>query len=199
MKTAFMLWLGLVCVGNGLGQVVLPPPFYPYTGPTVAYPDTQVLFELRASGVAGFELLAAPTNADLLVVDSGRAVLISWRTPPRSAVGTTNQFIVKVNAGGGSALSVTGMVSFVVIDVPPIRSIVSSNGFAVLQFDNPLPIQPLVVQWTEILPPTNWTELAVVNSSAPAITQTDTNPPSAQRFYRLIPRFNAWCYGGDCP
>ncbi len=199
MKPVCLLWLGLLWAANGVGQVVLPPPFYPYTGPTVAYPDTQVLFELRASGVAGFELLAAPTNTDLLVVDLGRGALISWRTPARSAVGTTNQFVVRTIAGGDPSLTVTGTVSFVVIDVPPIRSIVTSNGLAVLRFDNPLPIQQLVVQWTDALPPTNWTELAVVNSTAPFITLTDTNAPTAQRFYRLIPRWDAWCWGFDCP
>ena len=119
----------ILCASEILGQAVPPPPFYPYTRTTVAYPDSQVLFELAVP--AEFELLAASSHSNVLF-GGGRQVVIRWWMPSRSAVGPTNQFIVRTTAGGSPALSVTGLVSFVVIDVPLIRSIISSNGHAML-------------------------------------------------------------------
>jgi hypothetical protein len=198
MRFGILSWLCLAFACNGICQ------FFPYTGPTVVYPNSYVTFSLEAQGADEYYLLAAPTNTYFSTAYGGRGgetdAVITWQTPPRSAVGNTNQFVVQSGVSGDPTLSATCVVSFVVIDLPLISSLAMSNGFSILQFTNPLPIQPLTVQWADALPTTNWLPLNTVSGSS-SITVTDTNPPGAQRFYRLVSivPFNGWCYGADCP
>lgn len=203
--------LSLLCLAftcTGVCQGSLPPHFYPYTGPTVAYPDTQVFFTLLAKDQQPdsigsnieYELLAAPANTSFETLfgrGDEKFIFINWHTPPRAVAGTTNRFVIKVTDQGTPALSATNVVSFVMTDLPPIRSIAISNGVAVLQIDSLLPNKPYFVQWADALPTTNWLQLTVVFPASPSIAITDTNPPTAQRFYRLLSY--GWCDGFGCP
>lgn len=200
--------LGLAFTGTGLGQSPLAPEFYPYAGPTIAYPATQVSFTLIAKdhqpnslgSNIEYELLVSPANTSFATI-LGRLdemfIFITWQTPSRSAVGTTNRFVIKVTDQGTPPLSATNEVGFVITDVPPIRSIAMSNGVPVLQMDNLLPNKPYVVQWAEALPTTNWSPLAFVRSASPSVAIADTNTLAAQRFYRLWSY--GWCDGFGCP
>ena len=201
-----LLWLAFTC--TAVCQDVLPPQFLPYTGPTIAYPDTQIAFDLLAldrqpdsnGGNVQYELLAAPTNTSLEVFierPPAKVAFITWRTPPRSALGTTNLFVIRATDQGTPALSATNEVSFVLTDLPPIRSLAVSNGVTVLQIDNLLPNKPYTVQWADALPATNWLLLTVEYPASPSIAVTDTNPLTAQRFYRLCSY--GWCYSVHCP
>ena len=203
MRFTILSWLWLAFACDGICQGNPPLQFVPYSGPTVVYRDTDISFTMYASG-ADYDLLAAPTNTHMVVVNVGRGgedgPLITWHTPPRSAVGTTNLFVIRATSWADPTLSATGMVSLVVIDVPPIRLIAISNGVSVLQFTNPIPYfgQGYIVQWTDALLATNWSQLAIeAPYYLPSITVTDTNPPTSQRFYRLIPH-GGWCWG-NCP
>jgi hypothetical protein len=203
MRFTILSWLWLAFACNGISQGNQPPQFVPYSGPTVVYPDTYISFSLYAPG-ADYDLLAAPINTHMVVVNVGRGgedgPLITWHTPPRSAVGITNLFVIRATSWADPTLSATCMVSLVVIDVPPIRSIALSNGVTVLQFTNPIPYfgQGYIVQWTDALPATNWSQLAIDESYyLPSITITDTNLPTPHRFYRLI-SYGGWCWG-YCP
>ncbi len=199
-------WIMGVC--SGACQNVLPPQFVPYTGPTIAYPGESIAFTLLARSFQTnsigsdlrYDLLAVPANVGLSTV-FGRAdekfAFIQWQTPARAAIGTTNVFILSATDEGSPPLSATSMVSFVLVDVPPIHRIWISNGAPTLQFSNPIPAQGYLVLWSADLSATNWSPLCEVASGPPLIAVTDTNALRPQRFYKLVSH-GGWC-SGFCP
>ena len=204
----FGLSLGsLAFACRGLAQDIPPPQIEPYTGPTVAYPETVVKFTVLAKehqpGSLGneleYELLAAPTNSSFSTF-SGRGdekfLFVNWQTPPRSAVVTTNQFVIQVTDHGTPPLSATHTISLVLMDLPPIRSIAKTNGVIVLEIADLVPGVAYLVQWVAAVPSTNWSALTFWSATAPSMTITDTNSSAAQRFYRL--GSNGWCHGFGC-
>jgi hypothetical protein len=205
--TFSLLWL--MGVSTARCQNVRPPQFTPYTGPTIAYPESQIGFTLLArsfqtSSIAStirYELLAAPTNVTLGSV-IGRPpdeefAFLRWQTPSHTAIGTTNVFTIRATDEGIPPLSATNTVSFVLVNLPPIHSISISNGAPTLQFSNPIPVQEYLVLWSADLSATNLSPLCRVVSDATLITVTDTNALIRQRFYRLVAGAG-WCYG-FCP
>ena len=94
-------------------------------------------------------------------------------------------------------MSATSAVSFVLIDLPPIHSILMSNGVPTLQFSNRVPDQPFLVLWNSDLMTTNWSVLSMTNSVSSLISVTDANGLMTQCFYKLTP-YGGWCYG-FCP
>jgi len=200
--------LSLVLLGfasRGLSQEIQPPQFVPFTGPTVAYPETGIMLSVLAMEGSGgsdfdYELLAAPPDT-LCLSFFGRPdeqfLLLDWKTPPRSLVGTTNQFVIKITDHGTPPLSATNVMSFVLLDFPPIRSIAKTNGMIVLQIADLLPDMDYSLQWAEAVPSTNWAELTRLSPTAPSMAVTDTHPPAAQRFYQLRPY--GWRYGFGLP
>jgi hypothetical protein len=195
-----LAWLWLAFASNGLCQGNSQFQVYPYTGPTVVFPDTQITFGFYAPGAIACDSLSGPTNAEAFMSYGGRGDEqvpgVVWQTPSRSAIGTTNTFVLRVFSGDVPPLTATGTVSLVVMDVPPMRFLTISNRVALLQFTNPLPYyyQGYTVQWTDSLATTNWSELTRVFDIIPMITVADTNPPVSQRFYKLAP-VGGWVYG----
>ena len=195
-------------VSAARSQNVPPPEFDPYTGPTIAYPETQVGFTLiaRSFQTGGnipritYDLVAGPANVTLGTV-SGRPgedyAWLQWQTPAYAAIGTTNVFIIRATDRGSPPLSATNTISFVLVALPPIHSIVVNGGAPTLQFSNPIPAQDFLVLWSADLSAVNWSPLCEVFSDTPIMTVTDTNALARQRFYKLMP-LGGWCYG-FCP
>jgi len=102
---------------------------------------------------------------------------------------------------GSPPLSTTNTIGIAVIEPPTVRSLQISNAVPVLIFDMLLPDKSYLVEWSAELPVTNWNLLTVVPRMAPlppVTSVTDTNPPAAQRFYRIVPARD--CYAGAaCP
>ena len=204
-----VLWL--TGIWRATSQGVSPPAFDPYTGPTIAFPGAGIAFSVIArsfqtNGIEPYiryDLLAAPTNG-FLSTTMGRPpdelfACLSWDTPPRATVGTTNVFVIRATDQGTPPLSSTLTQSFILVDPPPIRTIVISNGAPALQFTDPLVGQPFGVPnhlyrflWSEDL--TSWSSLCTVWPDSPLVTVTDTNGLLSQRFYKLVP-YGAWTYG----
>jgi len=127
------LWISVGCAA--FCQGISPPQFYPYNGPRVAYVETFIAFTLLADdfqpgsmgGILDYDLLAAPSNTSIERVQGNRGeqyAFITWQTPPRSAVGTTNRFVIRATDQGFPPLSATNEISFVVLVCQP--SILSS-------------------------------------------------------------------------
>ncbi len=201
--------LGLLGVSTAKSQNVPPPQFAPYTGPTIAYPETQIGFTLLArsfqtSSIAPritYDLIAGPTNVTLDTI-SGRPpdeefALLRWQIPAHATIGTSNVFILRATDGGIPPLSATNTINFVLVDLPSIHSIVISKGAPTLQFSNAIPVQAFLVLWSADLSATNWWPLCQVSSDASLVTVTDTNVLMRGRFYKLMPQ-GGWCYG-FCP
>lgn len=208
MRLFFPSLFSLALACRGLAQDIQPPEIYPYPGPTIAYPETVIAFTLLARdhqpGSLGseldYELLAAPAQTAFEIL-FGRAdekfLLLHWSTPPRAAGGAVHQFVVKVTDHGTPPLSATNVINFVLTNLPPIGSIAKSNEVIVLQLADLLPGKPYFVQWADAVVSTNWSDLVFFSPASSSIAITDTNPPAAQRFYRL--RSNGWCHGFGCP
>ena len=191
-----------------VGPLPWPPQFYEYAGPTIAFPDTRIGFTIYGwpnqtnhTCWVSLELLLAPSNTSFLTFGEqprcGQWSHVSWNTPSRLAIGTTNAFVVRATDQGTPPLSSTTTVSIVIVDVPPIQTISLSNGAPVLQFTNPFAaitnwhsgdhVPGYLVESSTNLAATNWAQSGEILSSLHWITFTDTNAPKTQCFYRLRP------------
>src|ERR1017187_2279171 len=208
---AWMCLLVAVASPAQVGPWPWPPQFYEYAGPTVAFPETSITFTVAAKAFqtnyphfvsVSYELLSAPSNTSFRT--NQQSSHLNWSTPSRSAIGTTNLFIVRATDYGTPPLSSTTTVSIVIIEVPTIQTISLSNGAPVLQFTNPLAgfsmlLGGYLVESSTNLATTNWSQRPFIYSSLPWITFTDTNPPTSQCFYRLRPSDWAWWYPDSAP
>ena len=202
MRLLFVAFALLLCAWKGPAQS--PPVFRPFQGPEVVYPDTLVIFPMVADDdyEVEYQLLSAPANVHFTSGwDGDRPIswsaLFFWHTPAMSEVGTTNIFIVRAVETNGPGLSATDMVGIVLIAPPPIH-LSLSNGTPLLRMDNLRPDKSYLVEWTPVLPATNWSLLTVLPWFGPAsVTLPATNPLAPQRFYRIMPQWE--CYIGNCP
>jgi hypothetical protein len=196
-------WLGCLCSSiccAAVAQSGSPLNFAAYLGPATVNRDATISFGMVATnnGAAfDYELIAAPTNAVFWKDNNvGRpyywmyTALFGWQAPSRSYVGTTNFFVVRAFELTNPAVAVTGVVSIIVVDLPPIHSFEISNGVPILQLTDLLSDRGYLVEWAAALPCTNWSPLYWLSrfeGRPPVVTVPDPQPLQEQRFYRLSP------------
>lgn len=203
-------WIGCLCTAlsfAAIAQTNSSLNFAPFLWPTTVNRDAFVVFSLVATNDGApfdYQLISAPSNAEFSTdVELDRtyyntwSALFSWHTPSRASVGSTNLFVVKAFEISNPSISATGVVSIVVVDVPPISAIEMSNGVPRLQLTNLLSDRSYVVEWCSSLPSTNWSplfQLSRYDSRSPLVTVLDTQMLEASRFYRLSPTADVYAF-----
>jgi hypothetical protein len=199
MRFVVSLALGLGIICAGICQSQAQPQFYSNSLPSVVYPG-EIVFDVMASSTANVlhELLSAPTNASLRLVGYHPPYArITWNTPSTADPGTTNVFLIQAR-DSLTLLSATNIIRMVVIPLPPIRLVQVSNSVPVLLCDSLLSDKGYFVEWTAVLPATNWTPLSAFWHPPPSVILVDTNPPASQKFYRMRSFAQFYCLV-DCP
>lgn len=201
MRFAISFVVGMVITCVAAQRSAAQPRFESNSLPSVVYPGTQIVFDVAVSGGGAivYDLISAPTNTTwTLIGDRGVWPRITWNTPGAEGVGTTNLFQITAT-DELTLLSATNLVMMVVIPLPPLQLLQVSNHAPVLQCTGLLTNKSYLVEWTTSLPATNWTVLSGLWYPPTSVTVTDTNPPSAQKFYRMRAFPELYCIPPNCP
>jgi subtilisin-like proprotein convertase family protein len=141
-----------------------------------------------------YTLLSTVTGTNIPAINAASGV-ITW-TPTAAQAGTSNTITTIVTDNGTPNLSATNSFSVIVNPIPPISSVVYTNGGILLTWFAPSN-DLFQVQFTDSLASTNWTTFTNIVSYNPAFPDSSTNaqfnffddglqyPFTGLRFYRL--------------